>query len=325
MARLKTTPEKNLAEASVPGRISVVMPCFNAGAYLDEAIESVLAQSYNDVELIVVDDGSTDGSREKLRAYGARIKLISQENRGPGPARNRGIREATGEFFAFLDADDYWHVECLSRLHEALSNPDVPLAYCGWQNFYTSGKARKPFIPPDYERLDKAEAFLKSASPWPIHAAVIRRQVLESVNGFDERWRTCMDYDLWLRIGVPNRIERVPRVLAFYRHHADTQITAVRWRQARNVWLVKRHFAKTYPELVKHIPPRKLKELIDGVLLQRGYDAFWKRDLVSAQKIFRMSLNSGHWEVKDLRYLLPALLPEPWFERLVASMDRRAV
>ena len=133
-----------------------------------------------------------------------------------------------------------------------------------------------------------------------------------------------MDYDLWLRIGVRTRIVRVSKVLAFYRHHATTQITSVRWRQAINVWRVKQNFVKTYPEYVQHISPETLKDLTDGALLQRGYNAFWRRDLESAHKIFRMSLHNRYWSRKDLRYLIPSLLPEPWFRRIVLAMDRRS-
>jgi glycosyltransferase involved in cell wall biosynthesis len=306
------------APSYVPGLISVVMPCYNASAYLASAVDSVLSQSYPDVELIVVDDGSTDGSQAILKGYGNRIVRVEQKNRGPGPARNRGISMAKGELIAFLDADDWWSAECLEQLHRSLIDSRAALAYCGWQNVGKPGKAGEPYIPPDYEAGSKADRFLRTAAPWPIHAALCRRTVLDEVGGgFDEQWATCMDYDLWLRIAVARPIVLVPEVMAFYRHHDSSQITSKQWRQARNVWRVKRHFVARHPELLSGLSKNRLRDLVDGGLLRRGYDAFWKRDLVSAQRIFRMVLRTGYWKMRDLRYLLPALLPEKWFQSLV--------
>ncbi len=184
------------------------------------------------------------------------------------------------------------------------------------------GGRAAPYVPPDYELEDKAARFLRAAAPWPIHAALVRRSVIDQVGGFDLDLMTCMDYDLWLRIAVARPIRLVPEVLAFYRHHASGQITSTQWRQARNVWLVKRKFLRDHPEQVRHLSPEKLRELVDGALLKRGYDNFWRRDLDSAQRIFRMALVKGGWKAKDLAYLLPALLPVSLYQKLVKSRDR---
>ena len=217
------------------------MPCYNGENYLAEAIDSVLGQSYQNVELIVVDDRSTDSSKDIAGGYGPKVKLIEQQNQGPYPARNRGIREASGQYLAFLDADDYWSGDFLEETHKALQkNSDAGLAYCGWQNIGLPHKQSKPHIPPDYEAGDKLELFLRAAAPWPIHAALVRSEILHEAGGFDERFPTCMDYDLWLRIGANRPIVRVEKVMAFYRHHRQGQITSTQWRQARNVWLVKK-------------------------------------------------------------------------------------
>jgi glycosyltransferase involved in cell wall biosynthesis len=305
--------------------ISVVMPCFNAEEYLREAVDSVLAQTYPRVELIVVDDGSTDKSRDILNEYGSRIRVIAQANRGPYPARNLGVSESRGELLAFLDADDWWTTDCLEKLHAALvARPDAALAYCGWQNVGFSGGQGAPHVPPDYELEDKATRFLRAASPWPIHAALVRREAFEEVGGFDLDLHSCMDYDLWLRIAVSRPIVLVPEVMAFYRRHVSGQITSAQWRQARNVWKVKRKFLREHPELTQHLQPAEIRGLVDGGLLARAYDNFWRRDLVSAQKIFRMALFTGAWKAKDLPYLVPAWLPAPLYQWLINHRDRPA-
>ena len=319
-----TTPTVHADRQPIGGRISVIMPCFNAERFLEAAIDSVLNQTYPDVELIVNDDGSRDGSMEILRAYSSRITVISQQNRGPYLARNRGVAESRGEYIAFLDADDYWAHNCLTELHRALEGSNAALAYCGWQNVGLSGGRGEPYIPPDYEDGHKLEVFLRSAAPWPIHAALLRRSVWDEVGGFDEDLGTCMDYDLWLRVAASRPIRRVAKVMAYYRHHNEGQITSQQWRQARNTWLVKKKFVREHPDAVQSLGPDKIEELIDGGLLRRGYDAYWRRDLVSARKIFRMSLRAGGWKWKDLKYLLPALLPERLYLTLIAKADASA-
>ena len=306
---------------------SIIMPCYNAAPYLEEAMESALRQTYRDVELILVDDGSTDASpaiaARLADRYAGQVTLLETRREGPYPARNVGLARARGEFVAFLDADDYWSPDFLERLYAALVENDAALAYCGWQNIGATDRTNEPYVPPDYEEDGKLELFLRAAAPWPIHAALVRMSVIEEVRGFDTNFATCMDYDLWLRIGASRRIVRVPEVLAFYRHHDRGQITSKQWRQAENVWLVKKKFVAASPHLVARLSRRRLDDLIDGGLLRRGYDCYWRRDLVSARRIFRRALRTGSWKLKDLQYLLPALLPEGPYLSLISRADGR--
>ena len=307
--------------------VSVIMPCYNAAPYVQQAIDSVLCQSYGDVELIFVDDGSSDASpaiaADLARQHPGRITLLRTNRAGPYPARNFGLAHAHGEFVAFLDADDYWANDFLEKLHSKLIAADAVLAYCGWQNVGATDRTNEPYIPPDYEQGDKLELLLRAASPWPIHAALMRRSIIDEVGGFDTNFATCMDYDLWLRIGASRPIVRVPEVLAYYRFHPGGQITSKQWRQAENVWLVKKKFVAAAPQLIVRFSRQELEELIDGALLRRGYDCYWRRDLVSARRIFRKSIRAGGWKLKDLKYLLPALLPEGPYLSLIDSADGR--
>lgn len=284
---------------------------------------SVIDQSYPEVELIVVDDGSTDDSLDILGRlvtdYPEKIKLLRQSQKGPYVARNHGLNHVSGEYVAFLDADDWWHENFLEKLSAALiDNAEAALAYCGWQNTGLEGPRGEPYLPPDYEKGDKAERFLKTASPWPIHAALVRRQAIDEVGCFQTYLPTCMDYDLWLRIGLAHQIVLVPEVMAFYRHHQGGQIISRQWRQAQNVWIVKKTLAGQCPDLITGLGEEKLRSLIDGGLLRRGYDNYWRRDLISAQRIFRLVLRTGSWGARDLRYLLPALLPEKVYLALIS-------
>ena len=303
------------------------MPCFNAVAFVEQAMHSALEQDYGNVELIVVDDGSTDGSREVLARVasqnGDRVAVVHQSNKGPYPARNAGLKRARGTLIAFLDADDYWTKDCLRKLSDVLESGAADVAYCGWQNVGEGAPGRQPYLPPQYEAGDVVAAFLKSC-PWPIHAALVRKAVIDGVGGFSTRRFTSMDYDLWLRILATSRkIARVPEVLAFYRWHGPGQISALKWRQVLDAWQVRRDFVGKHPQLVAHLDRDTLDELVDGSLLKAGYAAYWKRDLISAQRLFRRVLGRGHWRLKDARFLLPSLLPGGLYRRLVAIADRR--
>lgn len=305
--------------------ISVVMPCYNGAAHLAGSVASALGQSFNDLELIVVDDGSTDNSQEILSAIAdPRLRVISQANRGVCAARNRGLTEARGEYLAFLDSDDTWEPHCLEKLLAALSaDPDAALAYCGWQNLGLSGGRGAPFVPPDYEGQNKCEGLFRNCR-WPIHAALTRRSAIEEVGRFDERFITSEDYLLWLKIALRHKIVRVPEVLAYYHFHGGTQATGNRLRLAYNHWLVQGDFLRSHPDFAQHLGWRKVRELTHGELLKKGLTAYWERDLATARAIFRVVMKSGYGKLKDWKIMLPALLPLSVHQTLVRLFDKRA-
>lgn len=314
-----------MSHTTIPGLVSVIMPCHNAARFIAEAVSCVLEQSYAHVELIVVDDGSTDGSPEILaklvREHPDRMRLFPQLQAGPYPARNHGLRHARGEFIAFLDADDFWDLTCLEKLHDALHAKQADIAYCGWQNV-GDGVASVPHVPQAYETDDPVYCFLR-ACPWPIHAALIRREVADRLGGFSERRFASMDYDFWLRaLALTRKIVRVPEVLAYYRWHGQGQVSAVRWRQVLDALAAQRDFIRANPRLVSHLPKERLHELTEGKVLSQAYRAFWKRDLVSAQKLFRHAAAARSFKPSDLRHVVSALLPTPIYRKIVNFADR---
>lgn len=308
-------------------RVSVVTPCLNAAAFVEEAVGSVFGQRVAEIELIVVDDGSTDGSRailETLQArYGHRLRLLRTDRAGPYPARNLALRHASGEYVAFLDADDTWEPDFLHSMLGALESSGADLAYCGWQNVGAGAPGAMPYIPPAYGDGDPVEEFLHRC-PWPIHAALTRRSVIDRLGGFSERMFSSMDYDLWIRmLAVTRRMVRVPRVLAYYRWHGSGQISATRWRQVLDAWQVRRDFVAANPALVAHLDRKRIAQLVDGVLLDAAYQAFWRRDLETAQRLFRKALGTGAWRPKDLKYLGASLLPAGAFRALAGTAEER--
>jgi glycosyltransferase involved in cell wall biosynthesis len=306
--------------------ISVIMPCFNAEAFLESTIASVFQQTYSNIELIIVDDGSVDSSPALLiaaaKAYPT-LTFLVQENSGPYVARNLALQHAKGDFIAFLDADDYWTSDCLEKLYLALIKANADLSYCGWQNVVENGEDGQLYVPPAYEDGDLFAHFLKGC-PWPIHAALTRKSIVNKLEGFSTRCFSAMDYDFWIRLSViTQNIVRVPVVLAFYRWHDHGQISSVKWRQVLDAWCVRKDFAEQHAELIKKLDLSKRNELINGPLHSQAIEAFWKRDLVSAQILFRTLLTNGHWRLADLKYLIPALLPLSIYSELVLFLEKK--
>lgn len=305
--------------------ISIIMPCYNAEAYIEQAVINVFEQTYGNVELIVVDDGSSDSSPALLTKVAntyPELTLLHQPNKGPYPARNLALQHAKGEFIVFLDADDYWSVDCLEKLYSALVNANADVSYCGWQNIVENGQDGPPYIPPAYEKANIHEAFLNGC-PWPIHSALTRKSIVDQVGGFSERRFSAMDYDFWIRISaVTQNIVLVPEVLAFYRWHQHGQISSVKWRQVLDAWQVRKDFVAQNPSLFSHLPLSSLTVLINSPVLKQAIEAFWKRDLVSAQKLFRAILLTSSWQTSDLKYLLPALLPLGLYRQVVRLLEK---
>lgn len=321
------SPTRTTDDAASAPLISVIMPCFNAAPYMRQAVGSVLAQTHGHVELIVVDDGSTDGSdriiAELAAAHPDQVRPLHTPHAGPYPARNIGLKHARGSLIAFLDADDWWRPDTLSLLHAALDRHAADLAYCGWQNV-GEGLQSAPHVPPAYEDEDPVDHFVRTC-PWPIHAALLRRQVVDRLGGFSERRFASMDYDFWLRtLALTRNIKRVPEVLAFYRWHDLGQVSAVKWRQVLDALEAQRAFIRDNPALVAHLPTARLKDLTEGQVLRQAYRAFWKRDLESAQRLFRHVASKGAFRLRDVVHVASALLPMGAYRGLIGVADRRS-
>ena len=303
--------------------ISVIMPCFNAERHLLQGIQSVFDQTYPCLELIVINDGSTDTSLQILQSINdPRLSVLDQANQGVCKSRNRGILAAKGDLIAFLDADDTWHPDCLSMLYQGLiSAPSTQLAYCGWQNVGLPGAAGKPYIPPDYENEHKLASLFEHCC-WPIHACLTRKNAIIDAGMFDESLITSEDFLLWLKIGSQHKIIRVPEVLAFYHFHGGPQATQNKEQAALNHWYAQQNFLHRHPEIISIRGRQHLRHLMHGELLHRGFECYWKRDLKAARAIFRTVMRQGYGSIKDWFYMLPALLPFAIHRSLIQLLSR---
>ncbi|MEW6264116.1 MAG: glycosyltransferase [Thermodesulfobacteriota bacterium] len=223
--------------------VSVIIPTFNRAKLVVRAVASVLGQTFSDFELIVVDDGSTDGTDRALERFAGRIVYLFQEHAGVSAARNRGLAEATGSLIAFLDSDDYWQPEKLARQVRFFTDHPEALICQTEEVWYRQGRRVNPG---QRHRKPSGDVFLPSlrlclVSP---SAVMMRRSLFDRVGVFDEDLPACEDYDLWLRVsarypvhllsealviktgGHPDQLSRTVPALDRYRIQALRKIIA---------------------------------------------------------------------------------------------------
>lgn len=199
-------------------RVSVITPTFNRANYLPIAIRSVLAQSYQNFELIVVDDGSTDETPTLMKEFlgDPRIRYFQQDNQGQSVARNRGIAEADGEFICFLDSDNAWVDSKLALALDAFeANPQVDIVYGDYMVIDAEGRDLG---------VNRMKRFSGRITPELIHdnfvsmnTTMTRRRCFDEMGGFDSNDRLAEDYGLWLRFSTRYSFLYLPEVLGYYR------------------------------------------------------------------------------------------------------------
>ncbi len=196
--------------------VSCIVPVFNGERYLAEALDSILAQTWRPLEVIVVDDGSTDGTAHIAAGYGERISYLRQANAGPAAARNRGLDAARGEFIAFLDADDLWHKEKLAlQMARFEARPELELCLSHLQHFW------EPEMKDEEDRL-RDHRFSKPLPAYATQAILARRALFDAVGRLDPALRILDDTDWLLRAADRGTVtEMVPDVLTFRRMHGS--------------------------------------------------------------------------------------------------------
>ena len=201
--------------------VSVIIPNYNYGRFLAETIDSVLLQTYPNIEIIVVDDGSTDNSEDVLRSYGEKIKWFKQANKGVAEARNRAVAESAGEMLAFLDSDDVWLPEKIEKQIEIFqSDASVGLVHCGYVDFDNEGKLLEEHL--DGIAGEVTEEMIRYRRAVVLgggSAAIIRREVFSAVGGFDQTVAPAEDWEFYFQTARRYKIGFVPEVLMKYRQH----------------------------------------------------------------------------------------------------------
>lgn len=259
-------------------KFSVIIPAFNAASFIEEALRSVKEQTFSGYETIVVNDGSTDGTRAAVwdfidRHKEMKIKLIGQENKGLGAARNTGIKQAQGEYIALLDADDIWHKDKLEKVNQALIGAPGVDVICHAETWFDRAAKRKKAVYYGPAEDCTYKKLLFQGNKLSSSASAIRREALEQAGLFseDKAWHGVEDYDLWLRLAKVNArflflndicgeyvlhgnnmtrdlVSFNSRVLAVIKHHFQ-ELPGRSWLDA---YLFKKRKAKIYREAASY-------------------------------------------------------------------------
>ena len=202
--------------------ITAVIPTYNYGRFVANAVESALAQTYAPVEVIVVDDGSTDDTRQRLTPYLDRIRCIHQENGGRSAARNTGIRAAAGEWIALLDADDAWHPRKLEMQMRCLREQPAEVGLLATESF-SDQRTSWPAVDDARAEVVRYElADVVGVCRFGPSSALIRKSCLEAVGLFDARLRSVEDRDMWIRLAGCCSLAKLRLPLLFYRLHSSS-------------------------------------------------------------------------------------------------------
>jgi len=232
--------------------ISVVIPCYNSESTIEMTLDSVANQTYKDFEIILVDDGSFDGTKQRIEAFFKNkeiaYKYIYQTNRGVSSARNRGIRESSGEYIAFLDSDDLWHPQKLEIVSEILQQKDIDIlghAYTLKNNF------KEKFSSYNLKQISFFYILLKNFAVTP--GVTIRR---EKCLFFDENMRYTEDHDLWLRVSLQSKLFYVdlPLVMLGRVQLSQGGLSADRWAMRMGELQMYKNIAKRKKILIFFLP-----------------------------------------------------------------------
>ncbi|MBV9080300.1 MAG: glycosyltransferase family 2 protein, partial [Elusimicrobia bacterium] len=253
-------------------KVSVVVSCYNYGGYLASAVQSALAQTYPNIEVVIVDDGSTDDTPEVVKwlSTDPRVVSVRQSNQGQAAAKNAGILRSGGDFIAFLDADDRWTREKLEKQMPLFANPAVGVVYSLKRPLSPDGKPLERYatdaaLHPRRGRVC-GELFIDNFVPFS--SAVVRRSVFDRIGTMDTGLSMGIDWDLWLRASLHYEFDYVNEPLLEYREGHAGQMS--RKQEERNACAdrIMTRFLKDHPEA---LPARHVRRAWSYTYNRRGF------------------------------------------------------
>jgi glycosyltransferase involved in cell wall biosynthesis len=295
--------------------VSIIIPVYNSAAYIEDSLCSALEQDYENKEIIVIDDGSTDSTPTILRRFEDRITILTQRNAGPGVARNHGLKYAKGTYVAFLDADDCWVPGKLRlQVRYLEQHPEVAAVYSRWMRWHpnTDGNFSYPTMPP----LVPPSSIVSEDSGWMYSrllfecrlltsTVILRRSVIEEVGLFDEGLLRGQDYDYWLRLSRLSQIHKLDHELALYRIHGNNIAKKYPDRDYELIVVEKSlsRWGLTGPD-AKTVSKRRLQHHLSQLCFSFGYWHCKRGSATVARDAFRKCIHYNPIHLKGWIYFV---------------------
>jgi glycosyltransferase involved in cell wall biosynthesis len=294
-------------------KVSIILPCYNGARWISQSIESVLAQTYNDLELIIIDDGSKDNSREIISSYlyDKRIHYIYQENKGFSSALNEGIRESTGDFIGFIGQDDLYMPNKLQIQVKYLNeHKNIDLVHSNYCFIDSNGQVigvRDMKVPKFSSRWKMIE-YLFINNFIGFETVLVRRNCFDEVGLFDERMTGFSDHDMWLRIAGKFNIAYINLILVKKRKH-ERQLSRTAFEKClRDEFLMINKAIKQYPFLRKAIGKK-----LAGLYYSSGITLLEKGAKEEAKQKFLKVIQYRPWKFKAvIAYITPIIYKFIW-------------
>ena len=302
--------------------VSVIIPVRNGRAYIDEAIASVVCQSFQDFEIVVINDGSTDGDYDSLVAIDPRIRVLHLAGCGVSTARNHGMRAARGELIAFLDADDIWFPGKLqAQVIYMQAHPQVGVVFGGFLKWEAGAEGKFPLasdLMGDCSALSRPEA---ARSGWlysrllmgllvGMNTAMVRRSVVDAIGGFNTSLRQAEDYDFWLKASRVAEMHALDGRVALYRIHSAS---AMHRLASDNALINVLHAARLRWGLAgpggDFLSVQAFQQRIAQIQFDHGYAHFWEGNRAVARRAFRSALQAGFRSRRSAVYFALSCLP----------------
>jgi glycosyltransferase involved in cell wall biosynthesis len=294
--------------------VSIIVPIYNCAHFLPDALDSILAQQYPNMEIIVVDDGSSDSSAEVAEAYGASVKVIRQKNQGPAAARNRGVRESSGEYLAFLDGDDAWLPgKLLAQMQHFASHEEVGIVYGRFKRWRVNEEGRYPSVK-TFITTENNGSIDDKESGWIYHellldgvihiiTAVIPRSLYDTLGGFDESMHVGEDYDFWLRASRLVQAHKLSRDVALYRISPNSTTRIPRTINNEQTVLLRaiERYGLASPNGVA-ISEKQMRARLFNLAFGHGYMHYWHGSPRIALEAFTDAVRYDRKQVKAIVY-----------------------
>lgn len=318
-----------MANETLSPQVSVIIPVRDGRAYIDEAIASVLSQYFQDVEIVVINDGSSDGDYDVLCATDPRIRVLHLGGNGVSTARNLGMQAARGDLIAFLDADDVWFPGKLAaQVRYMEAHPEVGVVFGGflkWEAEPGGSFAPAASLMTDCSSLDRAEA---SRSGWlytrllmgllvGMNTAMVRRSVVQAIGGFNVSMRQAEDYDFWLKASRIAEMHALDGPVALYRIHKASAMHRLAPGNALTTLL---HAARLRWGLRgpngDSVNEAAFERRLAQIHFDHGYAHYWNGSRSVARRSFYHAIRARYRPLRSAAYVALCSLPDMGKSRL---------